>query len=193
MNAVNDTAASNGLAAGTLRWYCLRARPKRESFAARQLRDRTGLEVFAPRLQIEVRRRRAAVSSEPLFPGYLFARFDLSLDARFVSSSPDILGLVQFGRHVPPVGDDVIHFLRAQTADRHILEPLFAVGDWVEVLTGAFMGQTGRVVAFDQARERASLLLSLLGGEVRVQIPVDSLRSPGRDLHFPPALLASSA
>lgn len=191
MIAASGSPASKNDAAGDLRWYCLRARAKRESWAARQLQDRTGLEVFAPRLQMQAPRPRSKASSEPLFPGYLFARFDLRTDARFVSSTPDILGLVQFGRHVPPVDEGIISYLRTHTASPFVIEPVFIIGDWAQVLTGAFMGQTGQVIAFDQARERACLLLSLLGGQVRVQLPLHALRSPNEAHAFPSSLLAT--
>jgi transcriptional antiterminator RfaH len=180
-----------GLLPVGLAWYCLKAKNKRESFASRQLVDRTQLEVFAPRLEVRRRGMRPnATMEEPLFPGYVFCRFDLSVDLRFALSTPDIIGIVRFGDRTPPVPDDMIAFLRAQTKDATCTEPLLVPGDWVQVLTGTFMGQTARVVSFEEGKDRALVLLSLLGNDVRVSLPIGHLQGARLSPVVPPSLRA---
>jgi transcriptional antiterminator RfaH len=178
------------------RWFCLRARPRREHLAAQHLVERTGVEVFAPRLAIRRARRNgeAMVTVEPLFPGYLFARFVYGDDLRFVCSTQDVSGIVHFGDHTPPVPDDLIDFLREQVTTTHIAAPILVAGDWVEVLTGCLAGSEGRVVSFDNAKSRAWVLLSLLGQDVRISLPAATLRRAGPTfIDFPPQLLAGSS
>ncbi len=177
-----------------LHWYCLRARPKREHLAALQLAERTGVETFAPRLAVRriTRQGVAATATEALFPGYLFARFHLPDDARFVASSPDITGIVHFGEHMPIVPASLIELLRTHATGVQPCAPLLEPGDWIEVLSGCLAGSEGRIVTFDSGRSRACVLLALLGQELRVCLPAHALRRTGpAHLDFPPPLLAS--
>ena len=177
-----------------LQWYCLRARLKREHFAARQLAERTGLEVFAPRLALRRPRRNGAVATmvEMLFPGYVFARFRLPVDSRLVASTPDITGIVHFGSHTPSVPDELIALLRQHATTERLCTPVLAAGDWVEVLTGSLLGAAGRIVAFESGQARACVLLSLLGQDLQVNLPAGALRRHGPAcLDFPPQLLAA--
>lgn len=175
-------------------WYCLRARQKREHFAAQQLAERTGLEAFSPRLSLLRPRRDGTTAStvEALFPGYVFARFRLPEDSRFVGSTPDITGIVHFGAHTPPVPDTLIALLREHASPGRPCAPVLAHGDWVKVLAGSLVGSEGRLVAFDSGQSRAWVLLSLLGQDLRVSLPATALRRTGPGcIHFPPQLLAS--
>ena len=58
-------------------WFCVKSRPRQEAVAERNLRSLGEVEVVLPRLR---RTRRGhdknKVVVEPLFPGYLFLRFD---------------------------------------------------------------------------------------------------------------------
>ncbi len=178
----------------SLQWYCLRARPKREHLAALQLTERTGVETFAPRLAVRRTTRRGivATTTEALFPGYLFARFRLPDDARFVASSPDVTGLVHFGENIPVVPSPLIDLLRTHTTGLQTSAPLLGEGDWIEVLSGCLAGSEGRIVTFDSGQSRAWVLLALLGQDLRICLPTDALRRTGpAHLDFPPPLLAS--
>src|SRR5271166_6904013 len=58
-------------------WFCLKAQPKREHIAAACLRQISEVEAFCPRVRFRKRTNRGPVwFVEPMFPGYLFARFD---------------------------------------------------------------------------------------------------------------------
>ncbi len=142
-----------------------------------------------------IRPRRDGSSSssvEALFPGYVFARFCLPEDSRFVGSTPDITGIVHFGPHTPPVPDALIALLREHASAARPCAPVLAHGDWVKVLAGSLLGSEGRVVAFESGQSRAWVLLSLLGQDLRVSLPAANLRRTGPAcIHFPPQLLAS--
>jgi transcriptional antiterminator RfaH len=178
----------------SLQWYCLRACPKREHFAARQLTERTGLEAFAPRLAVRRPGRGEALATrtEALFPGYFFARFDLGTNSRFVASTPDVSGIVRLGSYTPAVPESLIELLRTHASGQQPFAPVLAPGDWIEVLSGCLAGSEGRIVTFDSGRSRAWVLLALLGQELRINLPAAALRRTGpASLDFPPQLLAS--
>ena len=61
-------------------WFCLRSQHRHEHIAANCLRLMENVEVFCPRLRFVQPRRYGKVwITEPLFPGYLFARFDWTI------------------------------------------------------------------------------------------------------------------
>jgi transcriptional antiterminator NusG len=102
---------------GTLRsqsavqWYALRTRPKHEKMAASMLCGK-GYESFLPvRTHAGQRTGRAKDISFPLFPGYLFCRFDVH--ARLpILTTPGVLYIVGSGRTPLPVPDVEVENVR---------------------------------------------------------------------------------
>ncbi len=162
-----------------LGWYCLRTQPRREFVAALNLRRRTGVDVFAPRIQVRRSARSGVVSAlaEALFPGYLFARFEYPQQLRHVVSTTGVTGVVSFGSQPPVVADHVIDFLRAHVrlAETDRGQPIFTEGTWVRIVGGCFRDVEGRVLSFDTRTDRVRVLLSLLGRDVQVSVMAQQL------------------
>ena len=79
-------------------WFCVRTQTKREHIAAEHLKELEGIEVFCPRLRYRKATRRGKVWwIEPLFPGYLLAKFKLAEMERAVTFCQGVRGLVRFG------------------------------------------------------------------------------------------------
>ena len=174
-------------------WYCLRALPRLEQIAANHLRTRVGVEVFAP--QIAVRRPSASARrllvQQPLFPGYLFARFHYAQQLRHVVSTQGVAGVLKFGGDPSTVADGVIDFLRREIhlADSVSQRPFFAVGTKVTVVDGCFRHIEGRVISCDSATDRVRVLLTLLGQDVQVSVLSEHLVTAEMpDDHFPAGL-----
>ncbi|HYZ73411.1 MAG TPA: transcription termination/antitermination NusG family protein, partial [Chthoniobacterales bacterium] len=78
-------------------WYCLESKYKHEHIAAAHLRELKGVTVFCPRIRF--RRQtcsRVAWVTEALFPGYLFAHFDLARMHRAVGYARGVRCIVRF-------------------------------------------------------------------------------------------------
>lgn len=167
--------------ARSLGWFCVRAEGRREHLAAMNLAKRARVEAFAPRIRVRRERKKGGVKilTEALFPGYIFARFKYPEQARFVTSTDGVLGLVAFGGPPPKVADDAIAYLRQHTelALPEQISPIFEEGEWVRVAAGCFRGTEGRVREFDLRRERVCVLLHLLGHEVEISLPASQLVS----------------
>ncbi len=142
-----------------------------------------GFEVFAPTEDKWVPRRRNGRRPKrdqikrPLFPGYLFVRFDAMVDAHWgrIFELPGVRGLLTVGENPARVPDDLI----ADLMDGKLPSPKFSVGDHVEPKMGAFAGFAARVADLD-ARGRVEVLLSLFGAERRVTVaPTDLRLKPG--------------
>ncbi len=175
----SSASSSPSSAAANPTWFCLRAAGRREHVAALNLAQRAQVEAFAPRIRVRRERRAGGVDTvtEPLFPGYIFARFSHPAQTRHVVSTTGVLGLVNFGGLPPPVPDTTITQLRqhAEPPAAAPVAPIFNEGDWVRVAGGCFRGTEGKVREVPAGCQRVSLLLSLLGHEVEVSLPAEQL------------------
>ncbi len=159
------------------RWYVARTKPNSESAAARTL-EREGLEFFLPR--VETPRPSVRRVTIPLFPGYIFVRYDLDeTDGARVRGLPGIIGLLHFDGLVPAVPDAVVDELAARvnrTNETGGLWTRFREGDTVRVVT-AKMDTLGRVLEEPKSPEaRVRVLLEFMGDLVQAKVPWNSLQ-----------------
>ena len=154
-----------------MHWYCLHTKPLKEAQVASYCTSQLGLQTYFPRLrQHRVIRRQRRLVTRPLFPRYLFCRFDASTLYRAVRYAPEILDIVSSGAAPTVVHDSLIENLQSwagNEVDIFTLQPSFRVGNQVEVTTGRLqvfspaIAPPGRAVAGWQALAN---LLAALGG-----------------------------
>jgi transcriptional antiterminator RfaH len=169
-------------------WFCVRTQTKREHIAAGHLRELEGVEVFCPRLRYRKATRRGKVWwIEPLFPGYVLAKFDIANMERAVTFCQGIRGLVRFGSEVPAVPDDFVESLRNEVMGRSeendelfSVAPVIEAGDEVEIAHGPLQGMRGTIVAVAPAAERVKVLLEFLGSPHAVDVDLFSILLPRR-------------
>ena len=172
----------------TQEWFCVRAQTKREHIAAGHLRQVEGVEVFCPRLRYRKATRRGKIWwIEPLFPGYLLAKFNLEEMERAVTFCQGVRGLVRFGSETPPIPESFVELLRREVRDRSdeddelfSVSPVIEVGDEVEIAHGPLQGMQGTIVAVAPATERVKVLLEFLGQTHAVDVDLFSLLLPRR-------------
>lgn len=172
-------------------WYCVRCQTKREHIAANHLRELEAVEVFCPRLRYRKATRRGKIWwVEPMFPGYVLAKFVMSEMERAVMFCQGVRGLVRFGAEIPPVPDSFVEALKYEISNRKgaeepetvTLSPVIEIGDEVEVAHGPFRGMQGTVVAVPSATERVKILLEFLGKPHAVDMDLFSILLPRRPL-----------
>lgn len=173
-------------------WYCARTQVKREHLAARHLRQLEGVEVFCPRLRYRKATARGRIWwVEPLFPGYVLARFELETMKRQITYCHGISGLVSFGTEVPAIPDDFVATLKSEVLQHHdpdndeetmTTSPVIEIGDEVEVADGPLRGMSGEVVQVAPAEERVKILLEFLGQAQVIDIDLFSLLLPRKPL-----------
>ena len=143
-------------------WFCLRAQPKREHIAAACLRHIPDLEVFCPRVRFRKHTNRGPVwFVEPMFPGYLFARFDYAIYHRRVRQGPGIRGFVQFGDRLGLLPDELIRELKARMGDDELVEidQGLEPGQNVQITQGPLQGLEALVTRLIAARDRVEILI----------------------------------
>ncbi len=169
MNASSQNTPGDGVA-----WYCLKSHPKHEHIAARHLRQFPDIaDVFCPRLRFKRPTSRGAIwFTEAMFPGYLFARFDLPDIHRKVRYAQGVRDIVHFGTRFATVDDIVIDQLRLQSGDSEmvVITPPIVAGDSVQVVNGVLKGLNAVVTRVLPANERVKVLLEFLGRTVEAEL-----------------------
>ena len=159
-----------------MNWYCLHTAPRQENKVALVLQRELAIDVFAPRIRF--RRMRAGQpiwTTEALFPGYLFARFDYFARRRQINALPGVTSVVHFGEQVVPVADPVMSELRALVRDNETVEVTAdpRPGSEVVITGGSLRGLRVLVTRVLPARQRIAVLLELLGAQREVEIERD--------------------
>jgi transcriptional antiterminator RfaH len=163
--------------ATTTAWYLVHTKPRQEDVALANL-QRQGYECYLPQMRIErIRRRRAEIATEPMFPRYLFIRLDSSDQGKSWSPIRSTLGvsqLVHFGARAAKVDDALVDLLR-QREQAMPLDAMFHSGDSVVITDGPFAGIEAIYQTTD-AERRAFILLEILSKPVSMQIDTGRLR-----------------
>ena len=161
-----------------LAWYCLRSQPKHEYIAAAHLRLMDGVTVFCPRIRFKRPTRRGLVwVTEAMFPGYLFARFELALMHRHVRYAHGVSGIVKFADRYPTIEEEAIAQLRGHTDAAEVKEMVYELseGDQVQIVGGAFVGLDAVVTQVLEAKERVKVLMDFLGRKMEAEVQCSSV------------------
>ena len=164
----------------TLSWYVVHTKIRQEALAMTNL-NRQGFECYMPMLKIEkMRRHKATLVEEPMFPRYLFIRLDTSGSGPSWSPIRSTLGvsqLVRFGGQPAVVDSKLIELLRTR---EQVGQPerLFKSGERVVVADGPFAGIEAIFMTAD-AESRSMILLEMPSKQVAMCIETASLRKTG--------------
>ena len=167
------TPHRNQTDSGEPAWYCLRSQPKHEHIAAAHLRLLEGVTVFCPRIRFKKATRRGLVwVTEAMFPGYLFARFELSEMHRQVQYAHGVSGIVRFADRYPTIEEGTLAQLRDNTGAAEIKELSYELsqGDQVKIVNGIFGGLEAVVTQVLPAKERVKVLMDFLGRQIEAEV-----------------------
>jgi transcriptional antiterminator RfaH len=159
-------------------WYCLRSQPKREHIAAAHLRMLEGVTVFCPRIRFKRATRQGLVwVTEAMFPGYLFARFELSEMHRQVQYAHGVSGIVRFADRYPAIEEEALAQLRDHTGIAEVKELNYGLsqGDQVKIVQGVFAGLEAVVTQVLSAKERVKVLMDFLGRQMEAEVERSSV------------------
>ena len=160
------------------RWYCLRSQAKHEHIAAAHLRAVKEVTVFCPRVRFKRQTRQGLVwVTEAMFPGYLFAQFELSTQHWQVQYAHGVRGIVRFADRYPTVEDEVLDQLREYVGGNEVkeLDCSPSQGDSVQITHGAFAGLDAVVTQILPAKERVKVLMDFLGRKVEAEVEYASV------------------
>lgn len=157
-------------------WYALRVRARHEKTVASFLEEK-GLEPFVPVYRCRKRWSDRMKEMElPLFPGYLFCRFDIQRRLPILTT-PGVLDVVGFGKTFMPVDESEMSQLQKVVASRQQAEPWpwLEVGQRVRIDRGPLAGIEGLLLGIKN-EARLVLSVTLLQRSVAVEVEESSVR-----------------
>ena len=157
----------------TDRWFALGIAPRHEKAVSGVLCNK-GYETLLPLYKKHHQYGNRARSFEvPLFPGYLFCRFDPS--ARLpILTTPGVLGVVGAGKTPIPVGDhEILSMRRAMSARLPMTpHPYWTRGQRGRIIAGPLAGVEG-VIVTAKSPVRLVLSVELLQRSVMLELDGD--------------------
>ncbi len=176
MAATDASSDSTGGLAGE-RWYAIWTRSRHEQVVRTQLDDKH-VPAFLPTLtkwsRWKDRRKQIEV---PLFPGYVFARFDAS-ERLAVMKCSGVVSIVSINGAPAPVPDNEIDAVRTLVTSTLPYDPCPTIktGTMVEVIHGPLKGVIGRLTR-KGSQARLVLAVNLIGQGVSVQVDAADVRA----------------
>lgn len=156
------------------RWYVVHTKPKQEYRASANLMA-WGVETLSPRLKA---RRPSSFTGapveqvSPLFPRYIFARFEAATMLHKVWFTRGVNNVVSFGGSPVPVGDEIISVLRSRLDGDGLVRASeeLAQGDRVKITSGQLRDFEGVFERRIKASDRVVILLTAVGFQGCVEV-----------------------
>ena len=158
-------------------WYTVNTKPHQERQAGLNL-ESLGVQTFCPQLtRTKMIRRRMQTVAGPLFPGYIFAKFDLETCYRMVSYAKGVRKLVSFGAMPTAVDEEIIQAIQLRLTNGKLTMPAasFAPGQIVRIQDGPLQGLEAIFEHEMGDRQRVVLLLQTLAYQARVVVPYEQI------------------
>jgi transcriptional antiterminator RfaH len=155
------------------RWYLLYCKRGEQSRAKLHLENQA-IECYYPQIEIEkIKRGKRQRVSEPMFPSYMFVRFDYEQGPSFTTlrSTRGVVDFIRFGAQPQVVRDALIDELKqlesaqSQCEGHEVLEP----GQSVSVKAGQFAGFEA-IFKEPDGDARSIMLVNLINKSVPVSI-----------------------
>ena len=170
---MDETGTLN--AAEEPKWFAVQVRASREKLTSVNLRNR-GVEQFVP-FYTEQRRwsDRWKAMEVPLFPGYVFCRFDPAKRLSILDT-PGVMSIVGYGKGPVAIAPGEIEGLRAVVGSCFPVEPwpYLCEGSRVMVTAGCLRGVEGTLLKV-RGNSRVVLSVTLLERSISVEIDDDLL------------------
>ena len=159
-------------------WFILQFKSNSHHLAVKNL-NRQGLETFLPLHETTSRRlSRFINTSRPLFPGYMFIKFDRA-ESKWhkINSTYGVSRLITFNsilKSIPTIFVD--HLMkRYDLSGKLIPIQKLKKGDQVTVLKGPFANFIATVEKYE-ADQRIWILMDLMGRKTKIITPSDALK-----------------
>ena len=158
-------------------WFILQFKSNSHHLAAKNL-NRQGFETFLPLHETTSRRlSRFINTSKPLFPGYMFIKFDRAeSEWHKINSTYGVSRLITFNSILKSIPTIFVDHLMKRYDSSGKLIPIKKLkkGDQVTVLKGPFANFAATVEKYKDD-QRIWVLMDLMGRKTKIQTPSDNL------------------
>jgi transcriptional antiterminator RfaH len=153
-------------------WYVIQTKPKKEEEAKSYLSVK-GIEVFNPLMETFAQRNgRMNKELKPLFPNYIFGKFELERNYTLVKWARGVTRILGFGGVPAPVSEKVIEEIKSRSDGSGIVKAAydFSPNDKVRIKSGPLRDLMGIFENWVPEKERVRILLNLIGYQPSVEI-----------------------
>jgi transcriptional antiterminator RfaH len=109
---------------------------------------------------------------KPLFPGYIFGKFDLEQSYPLVRWAKGVKKVLGFGEYPTPISEQAVEIIREKADTQGIvrLKCHFQANDVIRIKTGPLKDLLGIFERWISDSERVKILLNLMGYQPAVEI-----------------------
>ena len=165
---------ASGLKLETTAWYALHTRSNFEKKVAVELTAQ-GIQNYVPLLR-ELHRWKDSnkLVESPVFPGYVFARFANTMEARLrVLRAAGTVRILGHGDNIEPIPETEIESVRRLLIANPVcfVQPFLRIGSWVRVKRGPLRDVEGRLMRVKNLT-RLVVSVTLLSRSVATEIDI---------------------
>ena len=153
-------------------WYVIQTKPKKEGETTSYLSTK-GLEVFNPLIEaFSPRNGKMEKVTKPLFPNYIFVKFNLDQSYSLVRWARGVKKVLGFGESPSPVSEEVIEMIRKRTDGNGIVRKIchFKPNDLIRIKSGPLREFLGIFNCWVADSERVRILLNLIGYQPTIEL-----------------------
>ena len=153
-------------------WYVIQTKPKKEEEAQSYLSTK-GVEIFNPLMESFLARNgRVNKELKPLFPGYIFGKFDLEQNYPLVRWGRGVKKILGFGGYPISVSEEVIEIIKGRTDSNGVVREKyhFEANDVIRVKSGPLKDLLGIFERWVSDTDRVRVLLNLIGYQPAVEL-----------------------
>ena len=159
-------------------WFILQFKPNSHHLATKNL-NRQGFETFLPFCDTTSRRASRFINtSQPLFPGYMFIKFDREEPKwHKINSTYGVSRLITFNSILKSIPNTFVNDLKKRYDLSGKLLPLKKLkkGDQVKILKGPFANFIATIETYE-TDQRIWILMDLMGRKSKIQTQSDTIQ-----------------
>jgi transcriptional antiterminator RfaH len=150
-------------------WYVVQTKPREYERASYYL-EKEGIEIYLSKMDV-YNWKLGALLQKPLFPGYLFARFEPDTQISLVRWTRGVNKILMQSNNPTPINNRVLESIKGLAqSDGIIRKQGFKPKDNVRIKKGPLKGLEGIFENWTSDRGRVKILLNLVSYQTRVSL-----------------------
>ena len=151
-------------------WYAVRFKINELELFERNLKNQKFI-FYIPKFTKKVRNNKLKIIS--LFPGYGFVK-NTNLELNALRYTRGVIDIVKFGDNYAFIEDEIIKHVKdvENISQTKPIEKSLSIGDEISIRGGPFKDYISRVISLP-AKDRVTVLMSLLGSDKNITLPID--------------------
>lgn len=154
-----------------LRWYVVQSKPREEE-RARYFLEEKGFQTYLPMMEVvTVRGFKNVTTEKPLFPGYIFCRFNKDENLAHVRWTKGVKKLLPESVNPIPVENEVVNAIQSlQQKDGIIRKQPLQKNDRIRIARGTFKNILGIFDHWTSDQGRVRVLLNFINYQASVEL-----------------------